>query len=503
MSTICGDCGHEHADFLQESETCSGSSIQSNSTEESGAIYVANGKSGHSVTLNTDDILEGTNKYHTPTRVRAALSANSPINLDPDTGVISHNESGVTANTYGDATKYPVITVDDKGHITSVTEQNLPNNSIGDDLIAIEALTGTGILVRSGANTWLFRQIAGTAGKIVVSNADGVGGNPTLNLAEVNVTTGVKGSATKVAKITTDVYGRITNVEEVDIVFPESDITQTLGALTNVDDDVDAPADFSKLTWKDGAWIPTVNVGIGTDASPLGVNDALNSNSRLRIYKAGAFTVSPIEVTTESILSMNTAGDESVTSQYAGDIGILVWNIDENQEVRPGTQIAGAIAYLQFITANRTEGGNLSAHVSAIYLKGTGTADKLIGARIASPSIDTTDGFDGTIDLIVGHQIDDQEIEGSITTSQGYVQKGPNDTNYFAGKSQFGGTDDPAYDPPTEQVDIYTGNLRMRAPNVPATASADGRVGEIAWDATYMYVCVANNTWKRSLIETW
>lgn len=38
---------------------------------------------------------------------------------------------------------------------------------------------------------------------------------------------------------------------------------------------------------------------------------------------------------------------------------------------------------------------------------------------------------------------------------------------------------------------------------VPASASAAGRQGEIAWDSGFIYVCVATNTWKRAAIATW
>ena len=38
---------------------------------------------------------------------------------------------------------------------------------------------------------------------------------------------------------------------------------------------------------------------------------------------------------------------------------------------------------------------------------------------------------------------------------------------------------------------------------VPANSSSNGTVGIIARDTNYIYVCVANNTWKRSLLETW
>jgi len=37
----------------------------------------------------------------------------------------------------------------------------------------------------------------------------------------------------------------------------------------------------------------------------------------------------------------------------------------------------------------------------------------------------------------------------------------------------------------------------------PSSASATGTAGEVRWDANYVYVCVATNTWKRSALSTW
>lgn len=37
----------------------------------------------------------------------------------------------------------------------------------------------------------------------------------------------------------------------------------------------------------------------------------------------------------------------------------------------------------------------------------------------------------------------------------------------------------------------------------PASASATGTTGSIAWDANYIYICTATNTWKRVAIATW
>ena len=52
--------------------------------------------------------------------------------------------------------------------------------------------------------------------------------------------------------------------------------------------------------------------------------------------------------------------------------------------------------------------------------------------------------------------------------------------------------------------DLVLRNLRISAPTlVPASASATGSEGQIAWDANYIYVCTATNTWKRVAIATW
>ena len=38
---------------------------------------------------------------------------------------------------------------------------------------------------------------------------------------------------------------------------------------------------------------------------------------------------------------------------------------------------------------------------------------------------------------------------------------------------------------------------------VPASASATGTAGTMRWDADYIYVCTATDTWKRVGIATW
>lgn len=41
------------------------------------------------------------------------------------------------------------------------------------------------------------------------------------------------------------------------------------------------------------------------------------------------------------------------------------------------------------------------------------------------------------------------------------------------------------------------------AASVPASATASGTAGQVAYDADYIYVCVAADTWKRAALMTW
>lgn len=57
------------------------------------------------------------------------------------------------------------------------------------DLSAVEALATNGLAVRTGTETWAVRTITGTA-RIVVSDGNGVSGNPTIDIAQNSATSG-------------------------------------------------------------------------------------------------------------------------------------------------------------------------------------------------------------------------------------------------------------------------------------------------------------------------
>jgi hypothetical protein len=49
----------------------------------------------------------------------------------------------------------------------------------------------------------------------------------------------------------------------------------------------------------------------------------------------------------------------------------------------------------------------------------------------------------------------------------------------------------------------FTGQIRFRSVHTPSAANDTGYVGCLRYDASYIYVCTATDTWKRVAISTW
>jgi len=56
---------------------------------------------------------------------------------------------------------------------------------------------------------------------------------------------------------------------------------------------------------------------------------------------------------------------------------------------------------------------------------------------------------------------------------------------------------------PTSALDVDAISIRIRNSGAPSSASDTGAQGEIRWDANYLYICVATNTWKRVALSAW
>jgi hypothetical protein len=52
-------------------------------------------------------------------------------------------------------------------------------------------------------------------------------------------------------------------------------------------------------------------------------------------------------------------------------------------------------------------------------------------------------------------------------------------------------------------LQVNDNRIRVATAKTPASATDTGAQGEICWDADYLYVCTATNTWKRAALSTW
>ena len=112
-----------------------------------------------------------------------------------------------------------------------------PTIALANDLAALEGLSSTGLIIRTGDGTATTRSIAGTSGRVTVANGDGISGAPTIDLATSGVTAGTY------IKTTVDAYGRVTVGASASL----SELTAPTGAfdfnaqrITNLADPVNA-----------------------------------------------------------------------------------------------------------------------------------------------------------------------------------------------------------------------------------------------------------------------
>ena len=56
---------------------------------------------------------------------------------------------------------------------------------------------------------------------------------------------------------------------------------------------------------------------------------------------------------------------------------------------------------------------------------------------------------------------------------------------------------------PQTALDIDADAIRLRIDNTPSSATDFGHKGEIRWDANYIYICIATDTWRRIPHDTW
>lgn len=101
------------------------------------------------------------------------------------TALAAHSTNGLLTQTASDTFTGRTLTAPAAGF--TITAGNgvsgNPTFVLSDDLQALEAMSGTGIVARTASNTYAQRTVTAPAAGITINNGDGVSGNPTLVLA--------------------------------------------------------------------------------------------------------------------------------------------------------------------------------------------------------------------------------------------------------------------------------------------------------------------------------
>ena len=95
-------------------------------------------------------------------------------------------------------------------------------------------------------------------------------------------------------------------------------------------------------------------------------------------------------------------------------------------------------------------------------------------------------------------------INKTISSANGLTSATVDETGYNAGRFvvKTNGFNTFIIDS-TSKPTFLTSTINIAATNTPSFSTSPGTLGDICYDANYMYVCVASNTWKRIPLTSW
>ncbi len=309
----------------------------------------------------------------------------------------------------------------------------------------------------------------------------------------------------------------------------------------------------SGVTWNvptSSYWGGNLTVGGSKVALPSGallgmtVTTALLTSTNYALFQDATQTF--LNVATGGSVQLRVNNVEQLRVFSNGNVGIGVAGTDGGQKLQvAGTgyfseQVTSARPFMSTgaITANMTSAGGVgfSGGSANFYSFGANTttsggfafqsvsSNASVNFNALTLAANTGDAtFAGTVRSTIATLYSSQtdlrntvQIQASTTDAKdraGFLVRGAtgNDDWYILGDTQGGS--------PTFRIgkaasstltDLFTidknyGIIRTQGGTAytPASASATGTAGTIAWDASYIYVCTAANTWKRVAIATW
>ena len=236
-----------------------------------------------------------------------------------------------------------------------------PTFALANDLAALEGLTTQGQIVRTGDGTAVTRSLEGVAGNTVVTNGDGVLANPKVDLAEVT-----QADSGTFKKFTTDAFGRV--VAQTPVLT--ADITALVDATyVNATGDTMTGAlamSDNKIT---GVAAPTA----GTDATNKNYVDALVAGlswkHAVRVATSANIALIGAPATIDGVTLV--AGDRVlVKAQTASaENGIYVFDgadLVRADDMSDAAEFSAATVYVQEGTSQADTGWTQTSEVASV-----------------------------------------------------------------------------------------------------------------------------------------
>ena len=168
---------------------------------------------------------------------------------------------------------------------------------------------------------------------------------------------------------------------------------------------------------------------------------------------------------------------------------------------------------VQSVVAGTTNTNGVNLTIAGSQGTGTGTGGSIFFQIAATGTTGTSQNALATV-LTISSAGGFNNIRGSLLWTNSTLLLPSQGTNFFGLSQPSGTTGALAWGSSnllsnamltwndSNQVAVL-GSFIISNSTTPATSSATGTTGTIAWDSSFLYCCVATNTWKRVAIATW
>ena len=256
---------------------------------------------------------------------------------------------------------------------------------------------------------------------------------------------------------------------------------------------------------------------------------ATGGQIRLAVDDTGRVSIGISSPATGARLHVS-AGDANGIVQITGGTKGVRIGTDANQGIIEGVDSTGVTSFQPlFINGSRialgADGSEIARLTSAGFAVGSTGADYgipwrgvfrhdqnastelgLINAAVGSDAAMKMRFIGGTGNSFMVAALFDNDgapnfeyLYGSAVSYVRWVSGGTEFMRYVRSNGNFGiGTQNPS-----EKLDVNSDAIRVRSARTPASASAPGETGTVCWDAAFVYVCTATDTWVRAGLSSW